>query len=285
MQMKTWHVGVIILFLLIGNIALELFYLRIIAPLYGYHYWISSLLHKLLYVVIILITIKIYHVNIKAMIIKPDFKEVGLITGIAMLSIITFLILTYPREYFNALFFNVGNVSLPGNGFTLSRNIEYIIISCIIAPIVEEIFWRGILLSTLIKRYNKTLVILILSVVFAGLHFRISFFVLILLSIFASYIYIKSKSLTLAILFHLVWNSFSFTFSFFRAQISDFLISHWYILIFSIGSILIWFLFKIFSNHREKRNCQKVKQSKYVQSKEHNSRVFPTGQKLSNFLR
>ncbi|KEI89469.1 CAAX protease [Clostridium botulinum B2 433] len=78
---------------------------------------------------------------------------------------------------------------------------------CIIAPIFEEIIYRGIMLEKLNKRCGATKAILISSLFFGIMHFNLhqgvnAFFIGVVMGV----IYIKTDSLLLTILLHFVNN-------------------------------------------------------------------------------
>jgi len=250
-QLKVKLASVIVIAFQLLMLSAELLYQYVIVPFYGYHYWVSRLIFSIIFTLFIVFLLKSFDIKLKNRIDKPKGKEVGLVAIIAIFSIVTFLIFVFPVVYINSVFSLQGNVHLSGNNYTYHQNLQYVIFGCVIAPILEEIFWRELLLSRLIQNYNPTKVILILSFVFGVLHFKSSFLGLILLSIIASYIYIKSNSLVLAIVYHSLWNFFDLFFSFFREQLCDVLISLWYIPIFFIGAVSIWQLLMKFATFQE----------------------------------
>jgi membrane protease YdiL (CAAX protease family) len=83
-----------------------------------------------------------------------------------------------------------------------------IIIICIVAPIIEEIFFRGFILMGL-KRYIRTEYAVVFSgIIFAVFHFDISVFLPIgVLGLLLGYLREKTSSLTLPIVIHAIHNS------------------------------------------------------------------------------
>ena len=78
----------------------------------------------------------------------------------------------------------------------------------LIAPIVEEIFFRGIIMSRLIKRYSPAVAIVFLSLLFAVLHpFIIGPF---LFGLFMGWIYFRSHNLLYCIITHVAVNGTAF---------------------------------------------------------------------------
>lgn len=94
----------------------------------------------------------------------------------------------------------------------LNSSFIYLILSvCIIAPIIEEVIFRGIILNGMLKRYNPSTAIIISSLLFAlihgNLHQGINAF---LLALIIGCIYYKTHSLYLTIYCHFFNNTTSF---------------------------------------------------------------------------
>ncbi|MCZ8538318.1 CPBP family intramembrane metalloprotease [Paenisporosarcina quisquiliarum] len=85
------------------------------------------------------------------------------------------------------------------------------ITSTLTAPISEEFVFRGLLLNRLIKKTNMWLGILISSLAFASVHMQWEkLFATFLFGVIASLIYLKTKSLFVPILLHIVHNAIVF---------------------------------------------------------------------------
>ena len=96
----------------------------------------------------------------------------------------------------------------------LNSSFIYLILSvCIIAPIIEEVIFRGIILNGMLKRYNPSTAIIISSLLFAlihgNLHQEINAF---LLALIIGCIYYKTHSLYLTIYCHFFNNTASLKF-------------------------------------------------------------------------
>lgn len=94
----------------------------------------------------------------------------------------------------------------------LNSSFIYLILSvCIIAPIIEEVIFRGIILNGMLKRYNPSTAIIISSLLFAlihgNLHQEINAF---LLALIIGCIYYKTHSLYLTIYCHFFNTTASF---------------------------------------------------------------------------
>ena len=85
---------------------------------------------------------------------------------------------------------------------------------CLIAPIFEEVIFRGIILEQLSKKNNIIKSLLVSSLLFGIMHFNIhqgvhAFFI----GLIFGYIYIKTNSLILAMFLHFINNFINFIFS------------------------------------------------------------------------
>lgn len=86
---------------------------------------------------------------------------------------------------------------------SIDYRINSILLSCIYAPFIEEMMYRGIILNGLLKKYSTTIAIIISSLIFGLMHFSFlqsinAFFI----GIIIGYIFIKTKSLYLCIFIH-----------------------------------------------------------------------------------
>ena len=83
-----------------------------------------------------------------------------------------------------------------------------IFIACVVAPITEELIFRGALLGSLLQKLPKNKAIITSSILFSLLHFQPevagSIFVI---SLIISWLYLKYESIYLSILFHIVNNT------------------------------------------------------------------------------
>ena len=76
-----------------------------------------------------------------------------------------------------------------------------------VAPLVEEMLFRGILLPAITARWNATAGIVISSILFALLHFHLpSFMPLFLLAVGFSLLYIYTRSLWVPVIMHALFN-------------------------------------------------------------------------------
>lgn len=97
--------------------------------------------------------------------------------------------------------------------YNLATNIILCIHTIIVAPITEELLFRGIILTKL-KRYEKNYAIIIVSILFGILHGNLSQAVpAFMMSLFLCQVTLKSNSMIPAISIHMINNAF--------AQLSD----------------------------------------------------------------
>jgi membrane protease YdiL (CAAX protease family) len=94
---------------------------------------------------------------------------------------------------------------------------RYYLSALLVAPIFEELFIRGLLLQGLLRRYSPVISILLTTIIFVSFHldkdnlvkwdFNISYKIsIVLLSIFVSWVTIKTLNIKVAILLHFIWN-------------------------------------------------------------------------------
>lgn len=102
-------------------------------------------------------------------------------------------------EIFNEIF--SGEVSFIGT----------IIHVIIVAPIAEEVLFRGIMLKGLLKRYSAITSILVTALLFAIIHLNIYQFVgAFIAGLLLGWLYLKTESLLLCIISHAAYNSIGY---------------------------------------------------------------------------
>lgn len=84
----------------------------------------------------------------------------------------------------------------------------FFIFPMIIAPIIEEVLYRGIILQGFLTRYSPVRAIIFSSLLFGIWHLSIPQMIIgTILGIFLSWIFIRTKSLTIAIICHSIANA------------------------------------------------------------------------------
>jgi len=94
----------------------------------------------------------------------------------------------------------------------LAQNPTYMLISIvIIAPIIEEVIYRGIFLQGFLNKYNPAKAVIYSAIIFGAIHGNIPQFInATILGLILGYIYYKTDSVMLCILGHMVNNAFVF---------------------------------------------------------------------------
>lgn len=83
----------------------------------------------------------------------------------------------------------------------------FVALAAVIAPLFEEVFFRGILLPVLAQRFRADLAVVMVSTVFALVHWNTAAFVpLFILSVGFCMAYLQSESLWTPIVMHAVFN-------------------------------------------------------------------------------
>ena len=84
-------------------------------------------------------------------------------------------------------------------------------IALVMAPFIEEIFFRGFVLNTLVKKLGAGWGIILTALVFAAMHFQFqSIMPLIILSFVLNILYVKTESIWPGIFFHIANNTIAF---------------------------------------------------------------------------
>ncbi|WP_430974440.1 lysostaphin resistance A-like protein [Sunxiuqinia rutila] len=85
------------------------------------------------------------------------------------------------------------------------------LIIVILAPLVEEILFRGIILKSFLNKYSPLQSILLTAFLFGAIHFNINQLVSGLLAgVFLGYLYWQTQSLSLCILSHMIYNGIAY---------------------------------------------------------------------------
>ena len=86
-----------------------------------------------------------------------------------------------------------------------------VLVLVIIAPIVEELIFRGFLLQTFLARFSATASSLITATLFAALHFEFqSIGIMLILALILNWLFIRTRSLVPCIAFHIFNNGVAF---------------------------------------------------------------------------
>jgi membrane protease YdiL (CAAX protease family) len=108
-------------------------------------------------------------------------------------------------------FYNIEKSAERVQGILMSENIfTTIILVIVLAPIIEELLFRGMILKKLDNHINTKLAILIQAMLFSATHFNMFQLVpTFLLGIFLGVCYLKFDNIIAPIIIHMVFNSFA----------------------------------------------------------------------------
>lgn len=96
--------------------------------------------------------------------------------------------------------------------FALMENsIIYIIMSTlVVAPLVEEYIFRGVILNKLLNKYSPKVAIILTAILFGALHLNFQqFLVATMIGILYGYVYYRTKSIYLCTICHFFHNTFA----------------------------------------------------------------------------
>ncbi|MEA2070726.1 MAG: CPBP family intramembrane glutamic endopeptidase [Asgard group archaeon] len=137
------------------------------------------------------------------------------------------------------------------------------ILVVVIAPIVEELFYRWTLIPTLQKGTSNSATILLTSLIFAFAHsstnlefsfyyFMIHFITTFLLGLILGTSYLLSKNILLPIILHLGWNLFMALSSFLSLANLGIVFNILYFVLIGLGGIgVIYIIFRVIKNKEE----------------------------------
>jgi len=95
--------------------------------------------------------------------------------------------------------------------FVFNPNLCTFLAIVIAAPVLEELIFRGVMLDGLLKRYSPVKALLVSSILFGFVHLNPWQFVgAFLIGVFIGWVYYHTRSLSLAIIIHAVYNFVSF---------------------------------------------------------------------------
>ena len=180
-----------------------------------YWYDISYYLYFQLSWLLLLISLLIFNkVDWKKMVSKPDYSDLSpalkLTTFTFFFSLLSSYIIFLPLSYVVPEFVQFWFINIPDiiygdeNGYPWLPNLLNLISLVILAPIIEEIAFRGMLLHRWAEKWNLTVAILVSSLIFGLLHpdsvgaaaFGIAMCI----------IYLKTQTLIIPIICHALYN-------------------------------------------------------------------------------
>ncbi len=123
---------------------------------------------------------------------------------------------------------------------------------CVIAPVFEEVIYRGIILEQLSKKYSPAKAIVTSAVIFGLIHFNLhqsvnAFFI----GLIIGFIYIKTNSLLLCIFWHFINNFLVFVSSIYITETVSNVVPTVSIFQLVLGIILLIASYSFFNNREE----------------------------------
>ncbi|WMM25779.1 CPBP family intramembrane glutamic endopeptidase [Tissierella sp. MB52-C2] len=157
-------------------------------------------------------------------------KDIFNIKSIGLMTIFKAFIISYPimmiGAYISKIIFTL--LELLGVTFVFDpeifssdnmTSIATIVSTCLVAPILEECTFRGIVLNIL-RKYGDKFGIITSALFFALIHGNIfQFFTALTMGLWLGYLFIKTKSLTLTILMHTLSNSLALSYGIFEIPV------------------------------------------------------------------
>ncbi|MCX7708714.1 MAG: CPBP family intramembrane metalloprotease [Clostridia bacterium] len=147
-----------------------------------------------------------------------QWRHILLITGVLLFFALGVFILTYIplSHYLPAYVQSILEDKLiytqKDSAFPLIANIIDFLMGALLAPVVEELVFRGIMLKRFMIKWKVTTSVIVSSAIFGILHFDlIGAFVF---GLFMSILYLKTKSLVVPTLCHVLNNSLAFGFTY-----------------------------------------------------------------------
>ncbi len=210
---------------------------------FDYSHNISRILMYLLLVLVLLFAKRTFKIKFDFNKNTPQLKEVFVVLLIAVVyhySSSLFVI----RNLFEVIFYNA---KAEIEYFHVEKNSQYyiyLIMTCVLTPILEEVFYRGVLLKQLLYRYSAFPAIFVSSTLFALVHvynIEITFF----FGVISALIFLYTNSLWLIVIYHSAYNTLVQLSDYFRLY-DLYVLNEWYyalvvVLFISglIGSLLV----------------------------------------------
>lgn len=163
--------------------------------------------------------------------------------GVGIISSIIFLIYS--------MIFNAQGIDIPAPDFSIPSNKVYLILffsyTCVIAPVFEEIIFRGFILNNM-RRFGNITAILVTSIFFSMFHFNLVQLVNpILMGIILSFIAIRSESIIPCIMVHMFNNIMAMLTTVISSIDSQPIISTWSSFYYLIGIIALFYFIAKYS--------------------------------------
>ena len=217
-------------------------------PKDAYNFWVGYFPCILADIIAISACVIIFKKGVKSYLsikkeISPEFIAFGALasSGVGIISSIIFLIYSF--------IINSQGLEIPSPDFSIPKNTTYLILfmtyTCFIAPVFEEIIFRGYILNNL-RKYGNLTAIIVTSIFFSMFHFNLVQLVNpILMGIILSFIVIKSESIIPSIIVHMFNNIMAMLTTVISCMDSQTIITIWSGIYYMCGiSALVYFILR-----------------------------------------
>lgn len=166
-----------------------------------------------LYFIILFIIIVLFKVKCKTTLRDLGFANRGVAVVAGLISAFVSVVVVYalycsfgkPRSY---TYYFVEETKYLKTTFDW---VQFFFFSALVAPVVEETLYRGVLYSPYRKRYGSTAAIIITSILFSVSHFGLSLLSTFIGGILLAILYEKTESLIAPIIAHVTYNLINIT--------------------------------------------------------------------------
>jgi membrane protease YdiL (CAAX protease family) len=168
----------------------------------------SDYVRILLYVPFIFCFAKKTDTNFKDSLFIPDLWTV---IKMFVVVVLARTIVLSPIDRFDLFFESLKNSNLRIVGATMRPLMPFTDLGIIlICPIIEELFFRGLILKNFLKKYSPVYAILLSSLLFGIYHLSFDNLIShVFVGILFGILYFKTNSLIIVVLAHMIWNTFS----------------------------------------------------------------------------
>lgn len=243
--------------ILVASYALESIPIRLHINVPGYYVPLAYAFSALLFIPIIFYALKKSKINILENIRFPNLIICSMLVLLAVSLQVLTIPLINPIKFIHSFF--SGEIELLGfKAFKPDTNfIITFIHRVILAPVLEEVFFRGILLYQFLKRFSPQKAILLSTLLFAFGHLRITDVVALFADgLIFGYVYYKTNSIVASILLHSFGNLINQVTKTYVSPINDSSLGS-FAFIMSI-SILIIYLFVKYIDHFQNKHAASI---------------------------
>lgn len=136
-----------------------------------------------------------------------------------------FMVLSWALNVVYSLFLSIFSLTIQPDFSLLftdtSSALGVMIGGAIVAPVVEEIIFRGFIFASLRERFGWKMSALVSSLLFAAIHFQLTAFLpIVILGLIFAYLYERSGSIWPAIIMHLTSNAIALSAALLASELS-----------------------------------------------------------------